>query len=1409
MKTNIKYYKYKILSLILLGRKKKKYLKKCREIEIFNKSVDIIKKSDFFDEDWYLSHNPDVLKAQAPAAEHYFLFGYKEGRNPSEFFDGNLYLQLNPDVKEQKLNPLLHWEVFGKKEGREIGGIRKELPKINSTKQNSRVVYTCVTGNYDTMPSHEYYNPDWDYVCFTDDYKLLMHERVGVWKIRKLAYTEANSVKNARWHKTHPHILFPMYKYSLWVDGSTNILNKRFFDKIENCIACNLTMSVRKHPDRNDIYEECAALCDMQRDNIDVMTTQIGILKQLGFPEQTGLHETNIIFRKHKDLNVISMMEEWWSWILQYSKRDQLSFDYILWKYNYKMLDLPLINATYVKNKKDADFTKHVIHPSTSITYKCETISIIVPIYNALDLTKQFLSSVLRSNLSSNVDITLINDASDAETTDYLRRFVKKNPRFTLLENEKNMQFVRTCNRGMRLAKGDIVVLLNADTMIPQGWERRVLECFNSDSKIGIASPIGSLTGLFNLPYLDGMNLDEMDAYIEKKSMKAYPVVLCPEGFCFCIRKKAMDVLGFLSEEYCPIYCEETDYACRALHNGWKTVIIDNLYVYHKGSGSVGSEFRKKMCEQHWKILMSHWQFLWNVRESKYHTTETILAMMEYFKNPHFEMRYKKNYDYYNNVTPENYKQEIEEFFYLKTGKFLDLENPKTFNEKTQWLKLYDSTPLKEKLADKILVRDWIKEKIGEEYLIPMIGTYDSFEDIDFTVLPQKFVIKCNHGAGYNIVVKSKDELDILYVKNKVNHFLKTNFAFQNGFELHYKNIKPRILIEEYIENNNEDIYDYKVWCFNGKPQYIQFLSERSSGLKMSFFDTDWKQMEFVYTYPRHEKAIPRPKNLDKMLELAEKLAQGFAFVRVDFYVLNNGEIKFGEMTFTSYSGYCDWHPAEWDLKLGQKLQLPIQNSRKNIVGLWQQETFSYPQFPYLPLCPEYPFQKGNENGNEIYDMVRNCFHLMGYDKENFGTKHWNPLKDIVFPGDTVLIKPNLVTHHNHSEKGTDCLYTHPSVTSAVIDFVAIALKGRGKIIVADAPVQECDFEKLITESGYDKLIESYKQKGLDICLLDLRNIATTVKDGVRVLQETKYKEEGIVVQLNEKSSFAKLSKQKISNLRIPNYDPRILQQHHNSLVHEYKIAKRVLDADVIINIPKPKTHRKAGMTCALKNIVGINTNKEFLPHHTLGSADEEGDSYLKKNPLLAKANLHLDKGNILQAEGNFSKAKKHFESFKQCKIKGDKITKESYWDGSWYGNDTIWRTVVDLNKVLLYADKKGIIQKQPQRRYFIVADMVVAGHEEGPMAASPKNAGIIAMAEDAVCCDKAICSIMGFNWRDIPSILYSSMEYNNDLPITCSQEVVVLSNNQVWNAQELDYIAQNYSLNFIPTMGWKKKLVR
>lgn len=262
--------------------------------------------------------------------------------------------------------------------------------------------------------------------------------------------------------------------------------------------------------------------------------------------------------------------------------------------------------------------------------------------------------------------------------------------------------------------------------------------------------------------------------------------------------------------------------------------------------------------------------------------------------------------------------------FRNRIGRKLNLDNPKTFNAKIQWLKLNDRNDSYTQLVDKYEVKKIVADRIGEEFVIKTLGIYDTFDDIDFGLLPKQFVIKCTHNSGGIVVVKNKKKLDIGSTKKKIAKLLKENYYYQ-GREYPYKNVKPRILVEEYMKDDkNDDLTDYKVMCFGGRAKMIFTCTERfGDGLKVTFFDLDWNKLPFERHYPASKKRIPKPKNLKKMIELSEKLAKDIPFVRMDWYEIN-GKLYFGEYTFYPGGGMEEFSPEEWDEKIGDLIDLGL-----------------------------------------------------------------------------------------------------------------------------------------------------------------------------------------------------------------------------------------------------------------------------------------------------------------------------------------------------------------------------------------------------------------------------------------------------------------------------------------------------
>lgn len=261
--------------------------------------------------------------------------------------------------------------------------------------------------------------------------------------------------------------------------------------------------------------------------------------------------------------------------------------------------------------------------------------------------------------------------------------------------------------------------------------------------------------------------------------------------------------------------------------------------------------------------------------------------------------------------------------YFFGMGKFPNLEKPQTFNEKLQWLKLHDIHPEYSRLVDKYEVKEYVKELLGEEYIIPTLGVWDRFEDIDFDKLPNQFVLKCTHDSGGLVICQDKSKLDINKARKKISKSLKKNFFLEHR-EYPYKDVKPRIIAEKFmVDESGTELKDYKFFCFNGKCKMLFVATDRNIGdVKFDFFDDKFNHLPFKQGHPWADKEIKKPVGFDKMIELSEILSKGFPHVRVDLYDIN-GQIYFGELTFFHFSGNVPFHPDEWDYKIGEWLILP------------------------------------------------------------------------------------------------------------------------------------------------------------------------------------------------------------------------------------------------------------------------------------------------------------------------------------------------------------------------------------------------------------------------------------------------------------------------------------------------------
>jgi hypothetical protein len=271
-----------------------------------------------------------------------------------------------------------------------------------------------------------------------------------------------------------------------------------------------------------------------------------------------------------------------------------------------------------------------------------------------------------------------------------------------------------------------------------------------------------------------------------------------------------------------------------------------------------------------------------------------------------------------------NDKLAIKSAYYFAFGRELDLKNPQTYNEKLQWMKLYYRRPIMTKMVDKYHAKEYVAEIIGDEYIIPTLGAWEHFDDIDFDTLPSQFVLKTTHDSGNVIVVRDKNLFDKTKARKILEDSLKTDFYIKTR-EWPYKNVKRLILAEKYMEDETGELRDFKFFCFDGKVRYLFVATERQKpgvDVKFDFFDGEFNHLQLVNGHQNSEHNIPKPQGFILMKNLAEKLSAGFPHVRVDLYSIN-GKIYFGELTFFHFSGLVPFNPEKWDSKFGQWLHLP------------------------------------------------------------------------------------------------------------------------------------------------------------------------------------------------------------------------------------------------------------------------------------------------------------------------------------------------------------------------------------------------------------------------------------------------------------------------------------------------------
>jgi uncharacterized protein (DUF362 family) len=470
-----------------------------------------------------------------------------------------------------------------------------------------------------------------------------------------------------------------------------------------------------------------------------------------------------------------------------------------------------------------------------------------------------------------------------------------------------------------------------------------------------------------------------------------------------------------------------------------------------------------------------------------------------------------------------------------------------------------------------------------------------------------------------------------------------------------------------------------------------------------------------------------------------------------------------------------------------------VETPTEELVVVARSESPNYGDLRDPQRAPELP---GGVTRNVAQATVRHLFHLWGLDKERFGTAGWNPFCDLVDAGARITLKPNWVLHYNQSGASLDCLITHPSVIEAVAQYAA--LNRPAMITIGDAPLQGCDFGKLMELCGLDGIARNIEQRfGVPCRIVDFRR---TVLAGGTI---GGHREEGrrpesnyVLFDLGERSLLEPLAWEP-GQFRVTMYNPDYLNRTHTRGRHQYLVAREVIDADLVVNLPKLKTHMKAGITGALKNLVGINGNKEYLPHHRKGGSGDGGDCYEGTSWFKTNAENMYDIANRSDsATVQTVAAQSARVLIKAAAVLGDNTNLE----GAWYGNDTVWRMCLDLQRILRYGRRDGSLATEPQRKVVSVTDAIVGGEGEGPLRNTPISSGFLTASLSTAAAEWVHARLMGFDPEKVPLVREAFRITQFPLAAFAPSDIRVRLEDQSISAGDVFPLGQPFD----PPRGWR-----
>ena len=594
-------------------------------------------------------------------------------------------------------------------------------------------------------------------------------------------------------------------------------------------------------------------------------------------------------------------------------------------------------------------------------------VSVLMSVYDTpTEYLEEAVNSILTQTYTS-LEFIIINDNPGNDSIkEYLDEIAGKDERVRVFSNKDNIGLTKSLNIGLKHCTGKYIARMDSDDIsMPNRLEKQVAYLEENTEVCLVGSSI-KYFGNKSSEY-DGSKvfeiIDDEDLY-EVRSLIHHSG---PPHPTFMFRKSFLDDKKIVYPEQI-VNAQDYGIMVECLKNGGKIRRIKEcLLMYREHEGQITAKRSDK--QKYYQAMVSRdylkfrfpildeeeirevsliWDYyapgsmkvLKNALEKIYiynmehgYFNQSILERefnkeysFKYRKKLKKEVRYRINY-FINKIAFPLSKLVPDKIYlahrYKKLmGRKLNITSPRLFDEKMQWLKLYDRNPLYTTLADKAEVKKYVADRIGEEYIIPTLGVWEKFNDIDFDSLPNQFVLKCTHDSASVVIVKDKDSFDRKNADEKLTKSLKTNYYWYSR-EWVYKNIKPRIIAEKFmVDESGTELKDYKVYCFNGKPHLIQVDFGRFTHHERNLYDTEWNYIDKQIEYPKNPNVIiQKPSNLDKMLVLAEKLADGIPSVRIDFYSIDD-RLYFGEITFYQEAGFAHFDPEEYEYELGEMIHL-------------------------------------------------------------------------------------------------------------------------------------------------------------------------------------------------------------------------------------------------------------------------------------------------------------------------------------------------------------------------------------------------------------------------------------------------------------------------------------------------------